>query len=126
MLNAEPTNELGKQRYWSWDTPPDGRYGRSSEHPMGEWRDQEATNETIFGEMNEWSEEANDARLGMDRPMDACLCECSDCRCSESISLTRSEYGDVRTEGARFAIALTARTPRSISWFRRTNGSRPS
>ena len=38
----------------------------------------EATNQTIFREMNEWKEEATDARLGIDRPFDTYICECSD------------------------------------------------
>jgi hypothetical protein len=78
---------------------------------MADWRDQEATNETIFREINEWTEESNDANLGIDRVMDAYLCECSDQRCTEAISLTRSEYEAVRAVAIRFAIALDHENP---------------
>jgi hypothetical protein len=78
---------------------------------MSDWREQEATNETIFREMNEWTEEANDARLGVDRSIDVYLCECSDRRCSDPISLTRREYEAVRAVPVRFAIALNHENP---------------
>jgi hypothetical protein len=78
---------------------------------MFDWREQEATNETIFREMNEWTEEANDARLGMDRGPDMYLCECSDRSCTEPISLTRAEYEGIRSEAVRFAIAVDHENP---------------
>jgi hypothetical protein len=78
---------------------------------MPDWRDQEARNETVFREMNEWTEEANDARLGLDRATDAYLCECSDRRCTEPINLTRREYEAVRAVPVRFAIALNHENP---------------
>jgi len=78
---------------------------------MLDWREQEATNQTIFREMNEWTEEDGDARLGLARPMDTYLCECSDRRCSEPIRLTRVEYESVRTEATRFAIATNHENP---------------
>jgi hypothetical protein len=83
---------------------------------MLDWREQEVTNETIFREMNEWTEEANDARLGMDRPIDSYLCECSDPLCTEQISLTRGEYEAVREVPIRFAIALNHENP-EIDWM---------
>ena len=78
---------------------------------MSDWREQEATNETIFREMNEWSEEGSDERLGTDRPMDVYLCECSDSRCTDPIGLTRPEYEAVRAVPVRFAIALHHENP---------------
>jgi hypothetical protein len=78
---------------------------------MPDWREQEATNETIFREMNEWTAEAGDARLGTARSMDAYLCECSDRRCTEPINLTRPEYESIRAFPARFAIALNHENP---------------
>jgi hypothetical protein len=78
---------------------------------MSDWREQEATNETVFREMNEWTEEANDARLGIDRAIDLYLCECSDRRCTDPISLTRTEYEAVRADPVRFAIALNHENP---------------
>ena len=79
--------------------------------PVTDWREQEAVNQTVFREMNEWTLEDNDARLGLDRPSDAYLCECSDRRCTEPIRLTRAEYEAVRAVGVRFAIALRHENP---------------
>jgi hypothetical protein len=78
---------------------------------MTDWREQEATNETVFREMNEWTEEANDARFGAERDADLYLCECSDRRCTDPIRMTRAEYEDVRAVGVRFAIALDHENP---------------
>jgi hypothetical protein len=77
---------------------------------MSDWREQEATNETIFREMNEWTQEGNDGRPGSD-PMDSYLCECSDRRCTEPIDLTRPEYEAVRAVSNRFAIAVNHENP---------------
>ena len=78
---------------------------------MRDWRDQEATNQTIFREMNEWTEEGNDALLGLGPRIDTYLCECSDRRCTDPIRLTRIEYEAVRAEPVRFAIALNHENP---------------
>jgi hypothetical protein len=61
--------------------------------------------------MNEWTEESNDARPGPYAELAAYLCECSDRRCTEPISLTRDEYEAVRAVGVRFAIALDHENP---------------
>ena len=84
---------------------------KRSLHPMSDWRDQEAANQTIFREMNEWTEERNDERVGIGPRVDAYLCECSDRRCTEPILLTRPEYESVRAEAVRFAIALDHENP---------------
>lgn len=73
--------------------------------------EQEATNETVFRAMNEWSEDAYDAYPHIDHRIDTYLCECSDRRCTEPISLTRAEYEAVRAEPVRFAIALNHENP---------------
>lgn len=78
---------------------------------MCSWLEVEARNETVFREMNEWTEEARDERLGLTRPMDTYLCECSDPRCSDPISLTRAEYESIRAVPIRFAIALDHENP---------------
>lgn len=79
---------------------------------LPDWRDQEAANETIFREMNEWTEEVADARrLGTGgHPMETYLCECSDRTCAEPISLNRREYESVRSVSVRSAIAGTWRS----------------
>ena len=73
--------------------------------------EQEATNETVFRAMNEWSEDANDAYPGIDHRINTYLCECSDRRCTEPIGLTRPEYEAVRAVPVRFAIALNHENP---------------
>lgn len=79
---------------------------------MSDYREQEARNETVFREMNEWTVEADDARAGgRARPMDLYLCECSDRFCTEPISLTRPEYEAVRAVSVRFAIAPNHENP---------------
>ena len=77
---------------------------------MLDWREQEATNETVFRAMNEWSRDANDASPA-DLRFDTYLCECSDRRCTEPIGLTGSEYEAVRAVSVRFAIALNHENP---------------
>lgn len=78
---------------------------------LRDWRAEEATNQTIFREMNEWTEEVNDAQLGTGGPLDVYLCECSDARCTDPISLTRPEYEAVRAFAGRFAIAVDHENP---------------
>jgi hypothetical protein len=80
---------------------------------MTEWQDQEARNETVFRDLNEWTREDNDLRLGRDRPSDTYLCECGDRSCTEPIELTPSEYEEIRTEPLRFLIALNHENPDS-------------
>jgi hypothetical protein len=79
--------------------------------PVFDWREQEATNETVFRAMNEWTEESNDAQSNIDHRIGFYLCECSDRRCTEPISLTRPEYEAVRSVPVRFAIALNHENP---------------
>lgn len=79
---------------------------------MGDWRVQEATNQTVFREMNEWTQEDRDSREGLDRlGFDTYLCECGDGYCSDPILLTRSEYESVRSVPVRFAIAMDHENP---------------
>lgn len=78
---------------------------------MLDWREQEATNETVFRAMNEWSKDANGDHSGMDHRTNTYLCECSDRRCTEPIGLTRREYEAVRAVPVRFAIALNHENP---------------
>lgn len=71
----------------------------------------EATNQTVFREMNEWTIE------GLKTPDgdgdNVLLCECSDARCTQLIALTRSEYEAVRAEPTRFVIAVDHENPES-------------
>jgi hypothetical protein len=79
--------------------------------PVTDWREQEATNETIFREMNEWTEESNDALPLPRHEMATYVCECSDRLCTDPISLTRREYEAIRAVPIRFAIALDHENP---------------
>lgn len=79
--------------------------------PVADWRDQEATNQTVFREMNEWTKRENHARLGLDRLIDIYMCECSDRRCTDPINMTRQEYEAVRAVPIRFAIAVDHENP---------------
>ena len=78
---------------------------------MADRLEREATNQTVFREMNEWTEEESDATLGIDRAMDVYLCECSDSGCSDPINLTRAEYESIRAVPVRFAIAMNHENP---------------
>ena len=80
---------------------------------MADWKDQEATNQTIFREMNEWTREEGDAGAGDggERSMDTYLCECGDERSTAPIRLTRVEYEAVRAYPTRFALALNHENP---------------
>jgi hypothetical protein len=80
---------------------------------MADWKAQEATNQTIFREMNEWTMEESDADAsqGTERTMATYLCECGDERCTTPIRLTRVEYEAVRAYPTRFALALNHENP---------------
>jgi hypothetical protein len=78
---------------------------------VADWRDQEATNQTIFREINEWTAEGKDPRPGIGPRSHAYLCECSDRRCTQPIRLTPFEYERIRAEPVRFAIALNHENP---------------
>jgi hypothetical protein len=79
--------------------------------PMRNYRDQEAKNETIFREMNEWTEEPRDGRIATELKESWLLCECSESACTEPISLSRQEYEFIRAEPVRFAVALNHENP---------------
>jgi hypothetical protein len=79
---------------------------------VSDWRVQEAINQTIFREMNEWTEADRDGREGRGRlGLDSYMCECGDANCSEPILLTRSEYESIRSVPIRFAIAMDHENP---------------
>ena len=77
---------------------------------MIDQHEEDATNETIFREMNEWAADANGSRAS-DGGLHTYLCECSDERCSAPIGLTYTEYETVRSSSVRFAIAVNHENP---------------
>jgi hypothetical protein len=77
---------------------------------VADWREQEAVNQTVFREMNEWTKGALDEGK-IDSLIDSYLCECSDRRCTDPIELTRPEYEAVRAEPINFAIAHNHENP---------------
>jgi len=76
-----------------------------------DWRSDEATNQTIFREMNEWTVDDADARVGEQPETDLYLCECGDATCTDPIELSRTEYEAVRSVPVRFAIAVNHENP---------------
>ena len=76
---------------------------------MTDWREQEVRNETQSREINEWIEQSNDTRGA--GPTNPYICECSDEACASTISLTHTEYEEVRAHGTFFAIALDHESP---------------
>jgi len=71
-----------------------------------EWLIEEATNQTVFREMNEWTRDDEGGIGDAKRGRDIYLCECGDGTCTAPILLTLTEYEAVRSEPTRFAIAL--------------------
>jgi len=76
---------------------------------VADWREQEVRNETQSREINEWIQQSNDTRAA--GPTNPYICECSDEACASTISLTRTEYEEVRAYGTHFAIALHHESP---------------
>jgi hypothetical protein len=64
-------------------------------------KDRLARNEALFREVNERVEEVGE-RAGLD--MIDFICECGDADCTAAISLTESEYEQIRTDPVLFAI----------------------
>jgi hypothetical protein len=60
-----------------------------------------ARNEAIFREVNERVNEVSDAEPG---ELIDFLCECGDESCTESISLTRAEYEQLRSNALFFGV----------------------
>ena len=76
-----------------------------------EWLIEEATNQTVFREMNEWTRDDEGGIGDAKRGRDIYLCECGDGTCTAPILLTLTEYEAVRSEPTRFAIALDHENP---------------
>lgn len=63
--------------------------------------ERKAKNESVFREVNDRIEDAA-AELGV--PGEASfVCECSDAACTDMVSMSLSEYNEVRSVGRRFA-----------------------
>lgn len=82
---------------------------------VGSWQADEATNQTIFREMNEWTTDRRDPGDGDDRGLETYLCECGDRRCSDPIRMTLAEYEAIRAYPTRFALALDHENPETDS-----------
>jgi hypothetical protein len=81
-----------------------------------EWLMEEATNQTVFREMNEWTRDDAD-RHEDDQGKNIFLCECGDGTCTAPIRLTAGEYEAVRSEPTRFALAVDHENPELDSVF---------
>jgi len=64
-------------------------------------KDRLARNEALFREVNERVEEVGE-RAGTD--MLDFICECGDANCTAAVSLTESEYEQVRADPVHFAV----------------------
>jgi hypothetical protein len=61
-----------------------------------------ARNESLFRDVNESVKEVTE---GFDADDAMFLCECTDPRCGEPLSMTLVEYDELRSRGDRFAVA---------------------
>lgn len=77
---------------------------------MSDWRDKEAINETVFREMNEWTEEGTDAVLGR-ATGSMPTCASAPTVVALSPSGSRAWYEAIRVEPLRFAVALNHENP---------------
>jgi hypothetical protein len=68
---------------------------------MSDRNDRLARNEALFRSVNERVEEV--VQPGRDEEIDF-LCECGDSDCVEKVTLTRTEYENVRTDARQFAV----------------------
>jgi hypothetical protein len=59
-------------------------------------------NEAVFREVNERIEDLAET-FDLKAPLDL-ICECGDAACVERISLTRTEYEELRSESHQFAV----------------------
>lgn len=64
-------------------------------------KDRLARNETLFREVNERVEEIN---VGAGLDFIEFLCECGDADCTEAVSLTQSEYEQIRADPLLFVV----------------------
>ena len=77
---------------------------------MSDWREDEATNQSRFRDVNESIlMDLGDPPNG--QLTDAFICECGDGACREPIHLSRDEYETVRGESTWFAIARDHENP---------------
>ena len=60
-------------------------------------------NEAVFREVNERIEDLADTFGLTSEPLDL-VCECADAKCVERITMTRTEYEQLRSESHQFAV----------------------
>ena len=75
--------------------------------------EKEARSQVLFREVNERIEQLSEqfAENGGGVVRDSFICECGNQECTESISLTRAEYEQIRGYANRFAVALDHENP---------------
>jgi hypothetical protein len=61
-------------------------------------------NEAVFRDVNERIEELANAFQIKDQPLDL-VCECGNASCTERISMSHSEYEQLRSDSHRFAVS---------------------
>lgn len=71
---------------------------------MSLWEERAARNEALFREVNEQVESLSERqRSGAEEEL-LFICECSDDRCTERVSVPRAVYQDVRADPRRFLV----------------------
>jgi hypothetical protein len=60
-------------------------------------------NESVFREVNERIDDLAERFNIQDQPLDL-ICECADENCRERISMTHSEYAELRSDSRQFAV----------------------
>lgn len=77
---------------------------------MGDWREDEAANQSLLRDVNE-SLDMDRGALAKKGRAHVYVCECGDASCRDPINLYRDEYAAVRADGTTFAIALNHENP---------------
>ena len=71
---------------------------------MSLWEERAARNEALFREVNEQVESLSEPqRSGTEEEL-LVICECSDDRCTERVSVPRAVYEEVRADPRRFLV----------------------
>ena len=70
---------------------------------MSEREERVGLNEAVFREVNERIEDLAERFNLEDRPLDL-ICECGDATCMERITMTHTEYEELRSDSRQFAV----------------------
>ena len=71
---------------------------------MGLWEERAARNEALFREVNEQVDSLSERQRSGAAQELLFICECSDDRCTERVTVPRAVYEDVRANPRRFLV----------------------